>query len=114
MIIEFKNMKGEQTKVKLNDIRTYRALPCELDGNYYINGVYLERDDFGEGYDKGGHCDDKDLAAYGCVNRVFEIYVDEGHLMAAMKKYNITQEEYFDIQNKLADILYIGECGWCI
>ena len=114
MVIEFKNMKGEQKVVGIDDIQTYTALPCELNGSYYINGVYLERDDFGEGYDEGGYCDDEDVEAYGCVNRVFNVWIDEAHLVSAMKKYNITQEEYFDIQNKLADILYIGECGWCI
>ena len=116
MKIEFKNMKGEQKIIKLKDMQTYEALPCALNGEYYINGVYLESDDFGESYDDDEDYDysDNEDMYYGCVNRVFKVWIDEGHLMAAIEKYNITQEEYFDIQNKLADLLYVGECGWCI
>ena len=106
--------ENDRTEITLKDITHCHALPCALDGLYYINGVYLDTDDFGESYDEGGYCGDEDVVAYGCVNRVFETYLDESHLVEAMRKYNITQREYLDIQDKLESLLYVGECGWCI
>jgi hypothetical protein len=50
---------------------------------------------------------------YGCVNRVFKPYDDEEYKNEAMVKYGITENEYYEIQDKLESELCVGECGWC-
>lgn len=106
----------QHNEIELKDIMNYDALPCHLDGAYYINGVQLSENDFGESYDNGDYdtCEDDDIARYGCINRVFERYTDDEHINKAMEEYNITKEEYDLIADRLEDLLYVGMCGWCV
>ena len=103
-------------EIELEDIMNYDALPCHLDGAYYINGVRLSENDFGDSYDDGDYdtCEDEDVALYGCVNRVFERHTDNELVNKAMKKYGITREEFDLIADRLEELLYVGYCGWCI
>jgi hypothetical protein len=97
----------------LDMLHGYHAMPCELD-EYYLNDVRLRQSDFGISDDVGGDCDDEDIMCYGCVNHVFEPYDDEEHKNKTMAKYGITENEYYEIQDKLESVLYVGECGWCV
>ena len=105
------NETGEN--VTLDMVHGMFALPCRIE-NYYLNGKYFDENDFGESDDKGRYCDSEDIMDYGCVNRVFEPYEDEEHKNEAMKKYEITENEYHKIQDKLESELYVGQCGWCV
>lgn len=103
-------------EIGLEDIKTYKALPCGLDGMYFINGVFLNESDFGDGEDNGDYdtCEDEDIARWGCINRVFERHTDDKLINEAMKRYGITREEFDLIADRLEELLYVGECGWCI
>ena len=72
-----------------------------------INGVDLDYTDFGEHRD----VEPETAEPYGCGNMRFipDRYPKEG----VLEKYNITLEEYMQIQDKL-DCLSFGRCGWCI
>lgn len=88
-----------------NNIRAYLAL-CELE-DCTINGVELDYKDFG---DKDDTEPDK-AEEYGCGNMQFIPY--EEVKQETLKKYNITEEEYRKIQDKL-DCLSFGSCSWCV
>jgi hypothetical protein len=73
-------------------IKPVHALPCELE-IFTINGKDANRMDFGEIYDH-----------------------NEGNAKSPTKevldKYNITEEEYYNICNELKDKLFVGGCRW--
>ena len=72
-----------------------------------INGVKLDYKDFGEQYDT-----EPDKAEdYGCGNMQFIPYKEVKQ--DALKKYNITEEEYRKIQDRL-DCLSFGCCDYCV
>jgi hypothetical protein len=100
-------------EITLDMVHGMCALPCEII-SCYLNGKYFDRDDFGTSEDKGGYCDSEDIMDYGCVNRMFEPYEDEEYKDKAMAKYEITEDEYFKIQDHLESELCVGECGWCV
>jgi hypothetical protein len=106
------NRTGENITLDMLHGRYY-AFPYALE-RYYLNGKCFDEDDFGEKEDEGGDCDDEDIMLYGCVNRVFKPYDDEEYKNEAMVKYGITENEYYEIQDKLESELYVGECGWCV
>lgn len=103
-------------KEELDKIKSMGAL-CELKLTYneeydvyqapFINGVELDYNDFGEKYDT---CRET-ACEYGCGNMQFIPYekVDK----KVLEKYNITEEEARQIQEKL-DCLSFGSCGWCV
>lgn len=90
---------------ELNNIRSFRSY-CELE-HCEINGVVLDYYDFGDKYDT----DTENAEEYGCGWMKFIPY-DEVK-QETLKKYNITEDEYRKIQDKL-DCLSFGNCGWCI
>lgn len=89
---------------ELNEIQSYSAL-CELPV-IEINGVLLEYEDFGEKYDTSPETAEE----YCCGDMQFIPF--EEVKQETLKKYNITEEEYRKIQEKL-DCLSFGNCGWC-
>ena len=102
-------------EIRLEDIESRYALPCHL-REYYINGIFLSKHDFGMSEDNreyDGDVDD-DIASWGCINRVFERYIDDKHINKAMKVYGITREEYDLIADRLEEVLHVGMCGWCV
>jgi hypothetical protein len=103
-------------EIQLKDMRVYDALPCHLDGYYYINGVMLSEYDFGIGEDDGDYDGDvdEDVAHWGCIHRVFKRHTDDEHINKAIKEYDITREEYDLIADRLEEVLYVGMCGWCV
>jgi len=99
-------------KEDLDSIKTYRALPCSLQSGE-INGVYLDSNDFGEMEDtRDFFIDDDALARWGCSNMHF--IPSEEVNQEALERYNITEEEFRKIQDRLECILDVGTCGWCI
>lgn len=72
-----------------------------------INGVELEYEYFGEKYDT----DEENAEPYGCGNMQFIPF--EEVKQETLDKYNITESEYRQIQEKL-DCLSFGCCGWCV
>lgn len=89
---------------ELNNINSYDAL-CELQ-SCKINDVNLNYNDFGEKYDT----EPEKAEPYCCANMQFIPFKDVKE--ETLKKYNITEEEYRLIQEKL-DCLSFGCCGWC-
>ena len=90
---------------ELNNIKSYCALcellPCK------INGVDLDYHDFGEKYDT----EPEEAEEYGCGNMQFIPFNEVKQ--ETLVKYNITENEYRKIQDKL-DCLSFGGCGWCV
>ena len=92
-------------KEELESIRAFRAL-CELVPNIRINGVDLDYSDFGDKYDT----EEENAEPYCCANMQFIPFNDVKE--ETLIKYNITEIEYRQIQEKL-DCLSFGCCGWC-
>lgn len=103
-------------KEELDAIKSYGAL-CELESKINqttweieplkINGTPLEYNDFGKKYDTFP----ESAEPYGCGNMQFIPFVEVRK--KTLKKYNITESEYRQIQEKL-DCLSFGCCGWCV
>lgn len=79
---------------------------CELEPTM-INGVWLQHEDFGDHED----IDHQHAEPYACANMQFIPFKEVKE--ETLKKYNITEEEYRQIQDKL-DCLSFGCCGWCV
>lgn len=75
---------------------------------FIINGVVADIEDFGHQEDMGRYDDDRE--DYCCKNMQFIIkrYGED-----IREKYNITEEEYYDIAFKLKDNLSFGYCILC-
>ena len=80
----------------------YRALPCQLQ-TFTINGVQADQSQF------GNFCSESD-GDYGCNNAHFEPTPATTDVLV---EYNITEEQYREICERLVDALNIGGCGWC-
>lgn len=74
---------------------------------FIINGIHAMTGDFGEQYDR----DLDNAEPYGCGDMQFtRINPTE----EVLKKYRISEDEYFDIARQLEEGLSFGSCGWCI
>ena len=73
---------------------------------FEINGVEAYEDDFGYGYD----AEPKDADPYSCGNRVF-VHVEP--TKEVLEKYKINRREYYQLCDKLEEVLSFGNCGWC-
>lgn len=89
---------------ELNNIHSFDYY-CELE-HCEINGVVLDYNDFGDKYDT----DIENADEYCCGCMMFIPY-DEVK-QETLEKYNITEDEYRKIQDKL-DCLSFRECGLC-
>lgn len=87
-------------------IKPFRGLPCELE-TFTINGKDADSRDFGDTYDH----DTESAEPYSCGNMYFE---PKNLIKGVLDKYNITEEEYYNICNELENKLCIGSCGWCV
>lgn len=93
-------------KEELEKIRSMGSL-CVLELDVTINKVSLDYKDFGI---KEDIC--PSLAEpYGCGYMKFIPFEDVKD--GTLEKYNITEQEYREIQAKL-DCLSFGYCGWCV
>ena len=87
-------------------IKTYGAL-CSLE-IFTINGIDADYEDFGDKYDHSPETAD----AYCCGDMRFDPFDNVN--WPILKKYNITEDEYFEICSKLENELSWGSCGWCL
>lgn len=87
-------------------IEPLHACPCELE-IFTINGKYANRIDFGDTYDY----DTENEEPGGCGDMYFE---PRSPTIEVLDRYNITEEEYYNICNELEDKLRVGSCGWCV
>ena len=90
---------------ELNAIRSLDAFCALVETE--INGVILDDEDFGDKVDM----DLENAEEYCCGDMQFIPFEDVK--VETLKKYNITEEEYRKIQEKL-DCLSFGCCGWCL
>ena len=88
------------------DIKPYSALPCELEV-FRINSIKADIDDFGNNYDANPEIADEYCC--GCHKFVGFKKPNENTLL----KYKIDKEDFYEIVDKLENILYVGSCGWC-
>lgn len=82
------------------------ALPCSLEV-FTINGKTAVLDDFGDIYDHDVESADE----YECGDMHFD---PKTPTKEVLDKYNITEEEYYNICNELEYKLCVGGCGWCV
>lgn len=82
------------------------ALPCSLEV-FTINGKTAYQDDFGDTYDH----DAESAEPYACADMRFD---RKPPTKEVLDKYNITEEEYYNICNELECKLCVGGCGWGI
>lgn len=94
---------------KVIKIEPYSALPCSL-MIFTIDDMDAIDTDFGFGGDKNPW----EAEEYGCADWYFERYTNNEEIKRCMDKYSLTLEEYKEISSILEQVLYVGECGWCI
>lgn len=87
-------------------IKPIHSLPCRLEV-FTINGKDANQDDFGDMSDH--HAESAE--PYACADMHFD---RKPSTKEVLDKYNITEEEYYNICNELEDKLCIGGCGWCV
>lgn len=87
-------------------IKPFSGLPCELE-TFTINNKDADSMDFGDIYDH----DTENAEPYSCGDMYFE---PKNLTKEVLDKYNITEEEYYHICNKLEDKLNVGSCGQCV
>lgn len=87
-------------------IKPFQFLPCELE-TFTINGKKANSMDFGDTYDH----DEENAEPYGCGDMYFEPKTPTKKIL---NKYNITEEEYYNICNELVYKLCVGSCGLCV
>ena len=71
---------------------------------FTINEIYADPDDFGE--------IDKISGDYCCKSRAFIGF--EEPPTGILTKYHITRDEFFEICDKLSDILRVTDCRLCV
>ena len=86
-------------------IKPFHALPCELE-IFTINDKSADSSDFGDTFDH----DIVRAEPYICGDMYFE---PKPPTKEVLDKYNITEQEYYNICNELEDKLHVGRCGWC-
>lgn len=87
-------------------IKTYKALPCQTEV-FKINGINASIEDFGDNSDN----DPENAEVYGCGYHKFTGNIEVKSEI--LEKYKITKEEYFEVINKLENVLDVGPCYWC-
>lgn len=71
---------------------------------FKVNDIYADPDDFGEV--------DKILGYYCCESRKFIGF--EEPPAGILGKYQITEDEFFEICDELRDILRVKDCSMCV
>jgi hypothetical protein len=89
------------------EIETYGALPCAT-STFTINGIDADTSDFGSMESDG--CP-SECEGYDCHNKHF---VPDTVDKKIMEKYDISNNEVKEVQEKLTEILNVGDCGWCV
>lgn len=85
------------------EITPYRCLPCELEV-FKINGQDADVDDFGTSCGSGDCME-------GTCHR--EFCPNTNPTNDVLRKYKITESQFYQICDELAEKLYVDDCGWC-
>lgn len=91
----------------------YNALPCEAQ-SFTLNGMKADKDDFGE-QDAGDfdyEYEAYDDECYSCADNHFVPHEDVEQ--EVLGKYNITEDQYREVQRYLEEKFHVGHCGWCV
>lgn len=86
-------------------IKPFHELPCRLEV-FTINGKNAEQNDFGKTFDVYYESGKRHTCFAMHFAPVYPTY-------KVLDKYNITEEEYCVICNKLERELLVGRCRWC-
>ena len=86
-------------------IKPYKCL-CELE-EFTINGIKAHYEDFGTKEDR----DSSNAKPYCCADMKF--IADREASEEVLKKYNITEADFYLICNRLDKALSFGCCEWC-
>ena len=81
-------------------IKPFHSLPCRLEV-FTINGKSAEQNDFGDMYDN----DVESAEPYACADMHFD---QKPPTEEVLNRYNITEEEYYNICNELEYKLCVG------
>ena len=84
------------------EIQPYRGLPCAVDV-FKINGQDADSGDFGSTYSCG------DCMLGECCSHFKNIKPTND----VLKKYNITEVQFYQICDELKEKLHVDNCGWC-
>lgn len=87
-------------------IEPMNTLPCRLEV-FAINGKNANQNDFVYAYDHDIENAETDTCSD--MQLEFKFITKE-----VLNRYNITEEEYYNICNELECKLCVGSCGWCI
>lgn len=87
-------------------IKPFSSLPCRLEV-FTINEKDADQEDFGDIYDHHK----EDAEPYACADMQFN---SVPATKKVLDKYNITEEEYYNICKELEYKLRVGRCGWCV
>lgn len=87
------------------EIKVYSAL-CSLK-TFVINGIDADENDFVNKYDHSPETAED----YACGDMQADIIDSTNEIL---EKYNINQEEYEDIAEKVSELVSFGCCGWCV
>lgn len=90
-------------------IKPYDALPCHAQV-FTINGKPADTGYFGSNQDTRSW----EAEPYACACNEFIPSRNRKDMETAMKLYNITEADYYHIQEELESALYVGGCGWCV
>lgn len=74
--------------------------------NFTINNIDANDGDFVDQYDHNP----RNAPEYGCGNMCCDVKSPTKECLA---KYGITESEYYEIAEKLAEGLHFGYCAWC-
>lgn len=100
----FPDATKKDKEMKL-EIKPYTCL-CAL-RVFGINGTMADTADFGSQED----LDSANAEPYGCGNMTF---TPKAPTKKVLRKYDITEKQYYTIANKLARVLSFGCCGLCV
>ena len=89
-------------KVMVVNIKSFDDFPCSL-RVFEINGKTADYEDFGV-IVTGGSCMDN---ACSCT------FYSKPPTKETLGKYDINEEEYNEICEKLDSVLYVFSCRWC-
>lgn len=89
------------------EIETYKSLPCRTKA-FRVNGIDADINDFGE-TDDTGRCNVTECGC-GCM----EFVSNNSKMNDAMQRYNVSEDEFHEVQKRLELSLCVGECSLCL
>lgn len=100
-------------KKKLIEVKASFSMPCHP-AWLRIKGQEATLSEFGY-WIKGNkeECTQSDIKNWGCYQRRFETFPIREN-QETLDKYNLSEDEYEEICDKLEEEFNVGTCGWCV